>query len=66
MLGNQQIFQDSVKKYVSKYIIFPAGFVSQEVLNRDPTVWLDRARLPQRYICKYIKIKIPEFHMNNL
>ncbi len=26
------------------------------VLNKDPTVWLEGARSPQRLICNYIKI----------
>jgi hypothetical protein len=29
--------------YISKFIIFQAGFASQGVLNKDPTVWLDEA-----------------------
>jgi hypothetical protein len=52
---------------------FPVGFAGQDMLNKDSTVWLDRARpantcippsfpgnvvmyLPQKYICKYLKI----------
>ncbi len=41
---------DSAKKYVSKYIIFKGGFASQEVLNEDPTVWLEEAKPPLRYL----------------
>jgi len=72
--------------HLSNYIIVPAGFASQGVLNKDPTVWLDVARPtnicipsflrectstaaqhihPQKYICKYIKIKIAESYIND-
>jgi hypothetical protein len=34
-------------------IIFPDGFARQGVLNRDPTVCLDGARPPPKYVCKY-------------
>jgi hypothetical protein len=30
---------------------------------KDPTVWIDGARLPPKYICKYIKIKYAELHI---
>jgi hypothetical protein len=36
------------------------------VLYTDPIVWLDVARLPPRYVYKYIKIKIAESYINNL
>ncbi len=36
--------------------IFPSGFAGQGVLNKDPTVWLDGARSPPKYVCKYVKI----------
>ncbi len=49
-----------MKKYVSKYVIFPAGFAGQRVLSKDPTVWLDEARPPLGYVSKYIEIKITE------
>jgi hypothetical protein len=53
LTGSENLLQlDSVKKYVSKYIIFLAGFASKGVLDEDPTVWLDGARLPKRYISK--------------
>jgi hypothetical protein len=59
LLGNWQIYMaDSVKKSVSSYIIFNANFASQRVLKEDSTVWLHRARPPQRHICNYLKIKI--------
>ncbi len=29
--------------------IFPGGFACQGVLKKDPTVWLDGARQPQKY-----------------
>ncbi len=52
MVSENLLQLDSVKKYVSKFIIFPAGFASKGVLNKDPTVWLDGARSPKRYISK--------------
>jgi hypothetical protein len=39
-----------------KNIIFLARFACLVVLNNDPTVCLDGARIPQKYICKYKKI----------
>jgi hypothetical protein len=39
------------EKNVSDYIIFPAGFTDQGVLNKDPTVWLEGAR-PHLQLCK--------------
>ncbi len=51
--GSENLLQvDSVKKYVSKFIIFLVGFASKGVLNKDPTIWLDGARSPKRYISK--------------
>jgi hypothetical protein len=38
--------------------IFPAGFASQGVLNKDPTVWLDAARLANTCI--------PPFFLENV
>jgi hypothetical protein len=57
---------DSAKKYVSKYIIFLAGFASQGVLNKDPTILTDGARTAPRYVSRYMKIKIPELYINNI
>jgi hypothetical protein len=55
LLRNQQIYKvHSAKKYINKYIIF------QGVLNKDPTVWLDGARPPLRYVSECIQIKIVE------
>ncbi len=36
------------------------------VLKGDPSVRLDGARPPLKYVCKYTKIKIVEFYSNNL
>ncbi len=36
-------------------IFFLASFTSQEVLNKEPTVWLGGARRPPKYVCKYKK-----------
>jgi len=38
--------------------MFPAGFVGQGVLNKDPSAWPGRARPPLKYVCKYIKISL--------
>jgi hypothetical protein len=35
---------------------FPANFAGYGDFNNDPTVWLDGARPPQKYICKYEKL----------
>ncbi len=43
---------DSAKKHVSNISFFCS--------KKDPTIWLDGARPHQRYICKYIKIKIAD------
>ncbi len=43
-----------------------AGFGSQGILNKNQTVWQDGAIPPQRYICKYIKIKIAESQVDNV
>lgn len=40
--------------------MFLAGFAGQVIPNKDPTVWLDVARPPQRYSSKYINIKKAE------
>ncbi len=32
---------------------FFAGFDGHKVLNKDPIIWIDGARLPPKYICKY-------------
>jgi hypothetical protein len=67
IVRNQQIYMvDSAKKYVYKYIIFLSGFISQSVLNKDPTVWLDGASPPPRNISKYIKIIIAESCINDM
>ncbi len=47
-------------KYVSKYIIFKAGFAGQEVLNKDTTLGLDGARPLTKHVCKCTKIKITQ------
>ncbi len=39
---------------------FWLALLRQRVLNKVPIVWLDGARPPQRYICKYTKIKMAE------
>ncbi len=57
---------DSVKKYVSKYNILLVAFAGKGVLIKDPTVWLDGAKPPQRYICKYIKILIAQLCINDI
>ncbi len=44
---------------------FWLALLGQRVLNKDPTVWLDGARPPQRYIFKNTKIKMAELHINN-
>jgi hypothetical protein len=45
LLGHWQInMVDSVKKYISKYIIFSESFASQGGHNKDHTVWLDLAK----------------------
>ncbi len=36
------------------------------VFNKDPNFWLDGARPPPKYICKYIKIKIAESYVNDI
>jgi hypothetical protein len=43
-----------------------AGFASQGILNKNHTVWQDGAGPPQRYICKYMKIKMAELHVNDV
>jgi hypothetical protein len=55
----------SKKKYISKYTVYSAGFASQQVLNKYPTVWLDGTRPPPRYISKYIKINIAALYIND-
>ncbi len=47
----------SIDKLVCSYaqIIFTAGFAGQGLLNKDPKVWLDGTRPPQKYVCKCIK-----------
>jgi hypothetical protein len=53
LTGSENLQQlDSVKKYVSKFIILLAGFAGKGVLNKDPTIWLDGARSPPKYISK--------------
>jgi hypothetical protein len=53
LLRNQQIYKvHSAKKYINKFIIFQ--------LNKDPSVWLDGARPPLRYVSECIQIKIVE------
>jgi hypothetical protein len=54
---------DSAK---NKYIIFLLGFTGQWVLYKDPTIWLDEARPPPRYISKHIKIKIAESYISEI
>jgi hypothetical protein len=47
------------KKYICKYIkisFFLAGFAGHWVIDKDQTVWLDEARILQKYVGKYIKI----------
>jgi hypothetical protein len=39
-----------------KNILFSFQLAGLVVFNKDPTVWLDGARIPQKYICKYKKI----------
>jgi hypothetical protein len=36
------------------------------VLKKDPTLWLNGARPPKTYICKYIEFKIPESYFNGM
>jgi hypothetical protein len=43
----------SIKKYHFSGLICCPGS-----LNKDPTIWLDGARIPQKYICKYLKISL--------
>jgi hypothetical protein len=38
-----------------KNILFSFQLAGLVVFNKDPTVWLDGARIPQKYICKYKK-----------
>ncbi len=59
--GNQQIYMAELAKNM-----FQASFSRQRVLIKDPTVWLDGARPPQRYIYKYMKIKIAESYINDI
>ncbi len=38
------------KNWSYAQIIFPGGFANQDILNKDPTVWLDGARPPPKYV----------------
>jgi hypothetical protein len=33
-------------------LFFWPAFATQGTLNKDPTVWLDGARPPQKYVCE--------------
>jgi hypothetical protein len=37
---------------------FLARFAGQMVFNKDPTFWLDGAKPPPKYVCKYIKLRL--------
>ncbi len=54
------------KKYITKLIIFVAGFVSQGSLNKDDTICLNVAKPPPRYASKYIKIKIAKSYIKDV
>jgi hypothetical protein len=45
----------STNKFAWSYddIIFPVGFASQRVLEKDPLVWLDGARPPKACLQVY-------------
>jgi hypothetical protein len=46
--GNKQIYmEDSVNKKFPCISFFWVSFTSQEVLNKDPAVWLDRVKPPK-------------------
>jgi hypothetical protein len=48
-------------KYVSNYIIFLAGFASQGVLNKDPTLQQDGARPTNTCIPPYLPGNAPAY-----
>ncbi len=45
---------ESLQMSSNQYVA--AGFAGQWVLNKNLTVWLNRAKSPPKYICKDIKI----------
>jgi hypothetical protein len=47
--------------YVSNYIIIPASFAGQGVLNKDPTLQLDRARPTNTCIPPYLAGNAPAY-----
>ncbi len=52
----------STNKFAWSYddIIFPVGFASQRVLDKDPLVWLDGARPPKACLQVYKKYALDE------
>jgi hypothetical protein len=47
-----------IPQYVFKFIIYPVSFGGQEVINKDPTVWLDGARPANTYFPLFFPVNV--------
>ncbi len=55
-LSKQEEKEEDEVWITDKFLFILASLgTSSGVLNKDPTIWLDGARSPTKYVCKYIK-----------